>query len=58
MLTDVYQQADAVAKIVSVEAQDVTVPLDESVDSLFPGCSYYAFDVDEAVKKFIVKNKE
>ncbi|MBR3844535.1 MAG: flavodoxin, partial [Clostridia bacterium] len=24
----------------------------------FLGCSYYAFDVDEAVKKFIVENKE
>ena len=50
--------ADAVAKIVSVEAKDVTVPLDERVDILFLGCSYYAFDVDEAVKKFIVDNKD
>ena len=50
--------ADAVAKVVSVEAKDVTVPLDEKVDILFLGCSYYAFDVDEAVKKFIVGNKD
>lgn len=50
--------ADAVAKIVSVEAKDVTIPLEEKVDILFLGCSYYAFDVDEAVKKFIVVNKE
>ena len=50
--------ADAVAKIVSVEAKDVTVPLEEKVDILFLGCSYYAFDVDESVKKFIVGNKD
>ena len=50
--------ADAVAKVVSVEAKDVTVPLDEKIDILFLGCSYYAFDVDEAVKKFIVANKD
>ena len=50
--------ADAVAKTVSVEAKDVTTPLDEKADILFLGCSYYAFDVDEAVKKFIVENKD
>lgn len=50
--------ADAVAKSVSVEAKEVTVPLEEKVDILFLGCSYYAFDVDEAVKQFIVENKE
>ena len=50
--------ADAVAKIVSVEAKDVSVPLEEKAEILFLGCSYYAFDVDEAVKKFIVENKE
>lgn len=50
--------ADAVAKAVSVEAKDITAPLPEKVDILFLGCSYYAFDVDEAVKQFIVANKE
>lgn len=50
--------ADVVAKIVSVEAKDVSVPLEEKAEILFLGCSYYAFDVDEAVKKFIVENKE
>ena len=50
--------ADAVAKVVSVEAKEVTVPLAEKVDILFLRCSYYAFDVDEAVKKFIVENKD
>lgn len=50
--------ADAVAKAVSVEAKDITAPLTEKTDILFLGCSYYAFDVDEAVKKFIIDNKD
>lgn len=50
--------AEAVADAVSANAQDVTVPLTEKVDILFLGCSYYAFDVDEAIKEFIVKNKD
>ena len=49
--------ADAVAKTASVESKDISCPLDEKVDILFLGCSYYAFDVDEAVKKFIIENK-
>lgn len=49
--------AEAVAKAVACEAKDVTVPLTEKVDILFLGCSYYAFDVDEAVKNFITNNK-
>lgn len=50
--------ADAVAKTASVEAKDITAPLTEKADILFLGCSYYAFDVDEAVKKFIIENKD
>uniref|UniRef100_UPI0040563422 flavodoxin family protein n=1 Tax=Acetatifactor sp. TaxID=1872090 RepID=UPI0040563422 len=50
--------ADAVARSVSVDVKEVTVPLEEKVDILFLGCSYYAFDVDEAVKQFILDNKE
>ena len=50
--------ADAVAKTVGVEAKDVTASLTEKADILFLGCSYYAFDVDDAVKKFIMDNKE
>lgn len=50
--------AEAVAKAASVQAKDVTVPLEEKADILFLGCSYYAFDVDEAVKKFILENKD
>lgn len=50
--------ADAVAKTAAVESKDITCPLDEKADILFLGCSYYAFDVDEAVKKFIIENKD
>jgi len=50
--------ADAVASAISVESKDLTSPLDEKVDILFLGCSYYAFDVDEAVKNFIIENKD
>jgi len=50
--------ADAVAKAVSAEAKDITCPLQEKADVLFLGCSYYAFDIDEAVKEFIVRNKD
>lgn len=50
--------AKAVAEAVGVEAFSVETPLEEQVDILFLGCSYYAFDVDEAVKKFIQDNSE
>jgi len=50
--------AEAAAQAVSVSAQDISVPLTEKVDILLLGCSYYAFDVDEAVKKFILENSE
>ena len=50
--------ADAVAKTVSAESKNITCSLDEKADILFLGCSYYAFDVDEAVKKFIIENKD
>jgi len=50
--------ADAVASAISVESKDLTSPLDEKADILFLGCSYYAFDVDEAVKNFIMENKD
>ena len=48
--------ADALAAALSVEAEPVSAPLTEKADILFLGCSYYAFDVDEAVKEFIAKN--
>lgn len=50
--------ATAVAEAVSAEAKDVTVPLTERADILFLGCSYYAFDVDETIKKFITDNRD
>lgn len=50
--------AEEIARTVSCEAKDVTVPLTEKADILFLGCSYYAFDVDETVKRFIIENKE
>lgn len=48
----------AVAEAVGTKAEKVSVPLNEKADILFLGCSYYAFDVDEAVKEFILQNKE
>ena len=50
--------ADAIANTISTEAKDLSNPLEESVDILFLGCSYYAFDVDAEVKRFIDENKE
>ncbi len=50
--------AEAIAEAVSVDARDVSVALGETADILFLGCSYYAFDVDQAVKDFIVSNKD
>ncbi len=45
--------AEAMAKAVGAEALGVEKPLAEDVDVLFLGSSPYAFDVDDAVKKFI-----
>ena len=50
--------ADAIANAVSADAREVSEPLEERVDVLFLGCSYYAFDIDQAVKDFIVNNKD
>lgn len=50
--------AEAIAAAINVEALDMNNTLEEKVDTLFLGCSYYAFDVDETVKKFIVDNKD
>ena len=50
--------AQAIAEAVSAEAKDVSATLDEKIDVLFLGCSYYAFDVDPVVKNFIVDNKD
>lgn len=50
--------AEAVAGAVEAPAMDVTVPLEEKADILFLGASYYAFDVDDAVKEFLKNNKD
>lgn len=50
--------ADAIAEVIGVKAENVSVPLASKVDILFLGCSYYAFDVDESIKKFIQMNKD
>ena len=49
--------AKAIAQAAGVSAEPVSSPLHEKADVLFLGCSYYAFDVDEAVKRFIADNK-
>ncbi len=50
--------ARAVAEAIGVPAQSIDTPLAETADILLLGCSYYAFDMDEAVKTFISENKE
>lgn len=50
--------AKVIAEAVGVQAESVTAPLAEKTDILFLGCSYYAFDVDDAVKNFITQNKD
>lgn len=50
--------ANAIAGAAEIKAEPVSAPLQEKADVLFLGCSYYAFDVDEAVKDFIRQNKD
>lgn len=50
--------ARAIEAAAGAKAEPVTVPLSEKADILFLGCSYYAFDVDEAVKSFLFSNKD
>ncbi len=45
--------AEAVAEAIGVEALPISTPVDEPVDVLFLGNSYYAFSIDPAVKAFI-----
>ena len=45
--------ADAVAKAVGAEALPISVPVDEAVDVLFLGNSYYAFNIDPEVRDFV-----
>jgi flavodoxin len=45
--------AKAVAEAVGVKAEPISVPVDEEVDILFLGNSYYAFSIDPEVRDFI-----
>ena len=45
--------AEAVANAVGAEALPISTPVDEAVDVLFLGNSYYAFNIDPEVKEFI-----
>lgn len=45
--------AEAVANELGVEALPISAKVDEKVDYLFLGNSYYAFNIDPEVKKFI-----
>lgn len=50
--------AHAIAETVGVEAEDVSVPLQEKTEILFLGSSVYAAGVDDAVKRFLAENKD
>lgn len=50
--------ADAMAKAICTQALDLSAPLTEKTDILLLGCSYYAFDIDAAVKEYIEANKD
>lgn len=50
--------ANAIGEALQIPAQSIAVPLEEKVDILLLGCSYYAFDMDPDVKKFLAENKE
>ncbi len=45
--------AEAVAEAVGVEALPLSAPLEDAVDVLFLGNSYYAFSIDPKVRDFV-----
>ena len=45
--------AEAVAKAVGVQALPISTPVEDTVDILFLGNSYYAFSIDPEVRRFI-----
>lgn len=52
--------AEAMAEVLGVEALPISESVDEKVDFLFLGNSYYAFNIDPEVKNFVAsldKNK-
>lgn len=50
--------AKAIGEALNIPADSIASPLEEKVDILLLGCSYYAFDMDPEVKKFLKDNKE
>lgn len=50
--------AKAIEEVLGTEAKKVSENLTENVDILLLGCSYYAFDMDPEVKKFLAENKD
>lgn len=50
--------ANAIAEAVGACAEKLDAPMTQKADILFLGSSYYAFDMDEAVKKFLADNKD
>ncbi len=51
--------AEAMAKELGVEALPISEPVNEAVDYLFLGNSYYAFNIDPEVKEFVASlNKD
>lgn len=50
--------AKAAGEALGIPAKSVTDVLTEKADILLLGCSYYAFDMDKEVKKFIADNKD
>ena len=45
--------AEAIAKELGVEALPISEPVNEAVDYLFLGNSYYAFNIDPEVRSFV-----
>ena len=45
--------AEAMAKVLGVEALPISQPVSEPVDLLFLGNSYYAFSIDPEVRSFV-----
>ena len=45
--------AEAIAEVLGVEALPISTPVDEQVDILFLGNSYYAFTIDPEVRNFV-----
>lgn len=50
--------AKAIGETLEIPAAPISVPLEEMVDILLLGTSYYAFDMDPEVKKFLKDNKD